>query len=149
MMIPVAVVGRLTASDLHLLGCKAIVAGPESTWTAPRFGVTARVYREGFHLLEGVAVIAGSSPEEMAFQVAGCPYPVILVAFWGSAKGKGYRALESAVAARQKMGQVVHLFAVTPTFGSWMEAGDGCCAFTGGYPEPTTKAEPTTAGKEK
>lgn len=142
MIIPIAIVGRLAEGDEHLLGYRAIVAGPESPWRGAWYGPRAKVYREGFHLLEGqgVALVVGgrARAEEMATEVAGCPYPVILVAFSGSPRGRAYRTLEAAVKARREAGQTVHLFQLTPTFGCWMEAGDGVCGFTGGYVEDST-----------
>jgi hypothetical protein len=137
----IAVVAQLAEGDKHLLGCRAIVAGPESLWTGAWFGTQARVYREGFHLLEGVALVVGSSPDEMAVQVAGCPYPVVLVAYSGSARRKVMHKLEAAVKARQDAGQAVHLFLLAPGFGTILEAENGACAFVGGH--VPKKAEPT------
>ena len=131
-MLAIAIVGQLSDGDAHLLGCRAIIVGPECRWTGARFGTTATVYREGLHLLdEGVAVVAGASAEEMIAQVKECPYPTLLVAFWGSPKGRAWKALEAAVDARQG----AKLFKVTSTFGAWMEAGGGACYYLGGMME--------------
>jgi hypothetical protein len=128
----IAVVGSLRQEDEHLLGCTAILAGPTSRWLGAWYGSEAKVYREGFHLLEGVALAVGPDAVALASQVAGCPYPVVLVAYTGTEPAT---LLEEAVKLRREMGQAVHLFVLTPTFGSWMEVKCGAVHFFGGYPE--------------